>query len=851
MAADFQLPLGATPTDNGEFLLGRVAVTPVFFQSDGSRDESTQQFDAAEIDEVLATIDEGLNWWTDALANLDTVHELEFVVDDTFARDPFETSYEPIDRPSTDFNLYVGEFLVDQGFEDVGSIEEGVAALNHRQRQRLQTDWAMTIFMVDSSDDADGFFPSGGFRGAFAFAGGLFIVSPSTRPASTIAHELGHQFWARDEYPGGGSFEDRRGYYDTANDNAADNPAPGFEQQPSIMAGGGLLTSAYGDAISPASTLAMVGWQDSDGDGVFDVLDVPLSLTATGRVVVDGDGGWSLRVTGTAAAVPMRNQNSSGNQSDITINRVDAIEYRIADGPWIVVATPQSFVADFDLDVHLPAGVDPADLQVRAIDRRTGITSGVVSAAADGILASGGGLTVDLGFAGSMNDAESIPDTPTGRVVVEVLSADGSALPGGIVDAADHEIDRLLPPPESMTIQFETDAGPFDERRVLHDAGVTLSALSDEPPVLGYRDPASGRWVSRLQDDAVAVIRFDSPVASVDLDVLGTDGSFARAEAYDAAGNLLTRQTTGALSSDGAATTDRSTLSLRQYNSAIDSVRVFGHAGTSIELAAIRTGGRRSVVIDDVDLDRPELLPIRIDDLAHGSYRLEVSAENSIYHWMPIDVIVGPGATIASAAADRVDSIWTNVDNAVDVNADGQVQPLDALLVINRLRRNQSGILGPRTGDDVAIDVSNDGVLSPLDALLVINFLRRSEREGAGEDDSGGGLAEGEAASIHVSAMPPIDQLRLGPFAGKDFESSRSVDHHTAVDRSMATDQPTGQPTDRAVDFDGSADHAGRPDRSHRADSFDIPPSSTSRAVRAADTTGDPLPSGIGFRLEL
>ncbi len=48
-------------------------------------------------------------------------------------------------------------------------------------------------------------------------------------------------FWARDEYAGGGSSADRRGYYNTQNLNAADNPAQGFVQQPSIMATGSLL----------------------------------------------------------------------------------------------------------------------------------------------------------------------------------------------------------------------------------------------------------------------------------------------------------------------------------------------------------------------------------------------------------------------------------------------------------------------------------------------------------------------------------------------------------------------------------------------------------------------------------
>ena len=32
------------------------------------------------------------------------------------------------------------------------------------------------------------------------------MIVPAGRPASTFAHEIGHMFWARDEYPGGGSY---------------------------------------------------------------------------------------------------------------------------------------------------------------------------------------------------------------------------------------------------------------------------------------------------------------------------------------------------------------------------------------------------------------------------------------------------------------------------------------------------------------------------------------------------------------------------------------------------------------------------------------------------------------------
>lgn len=50
-----------------------------------------------------------------------------------------------------------------------------------------------------------------------------------------------------------------------------------------------------------------------------------------------------------------------------------------------------------------------------------------------------------------------------------------------------------------------------------------------------------------------------------------------------------------------------------------------------------------------------------------------------------------------------------------DVNGDGVISPLDALLVINAL--------SPNTPYELRLDINQDGFISPLDALLVINQL--------------------------------------------------------------------------------------------------------------------------------
>ena len=177
MAAD--VPFGAAVQDTAEFLLGRVAVTPIFLESNGQTDTETQNWTQEEIDEVLATLTDGINWWSRALDKLDTVHTLDFVIDDRFAKDPFETSYEAIDRNSDDVLLPVSEFLVAQGVVDdpETSVGDAMFAFNHGQRLALETDWSISIVVVDSSDDLDGSFAPGGFPRAFAYPGGLFMVS--------------------------------------------------------------------------------------------------------------------------------------------------------------------------------------------------------------------------------------------------------------------------------------------------------------------------------------------------------------------------------------------------------------------------------------------------------------------------------------------------------------------------------------------------------------------------------------------------------------------------------------------------------------------------------------------------
>ena len=143
-------PLGATEMDTAEFMLGSVAVTPVLFESNGAIDPNTQDWSQAEIDQLLANVSEGVNWWSETLDRLDTVHTLEFEINDTFAQNPVTTPYELIDRNSEGYELAAADWMDSLGYPGSTSLQDAVIQFNHDTRVERGTDWAFTIFVIDA-----------------------------------------------------------------------------------------------------------------------------------------------------------------------------------------------------------------------------------------------------------------------------------------------------------------------------------------------------------------------------------------------------------------------------------------------------------------------------------------------------------------------------------------------------------------------------------------------------------------------------------------------------------------------------------------------------------------------------
>ncbi len=707
-------PLGATEFDTAEFFLGRVAVTPVFFESTGATDQNTQDWTPAEIDEVLNKIAEGLRWWSDTLDTFDSVHSLEFVIDDTYARNPVDTPYELIDRTSEGYELAAGDFLESLGYPGKSSLQNSVQAFNNDQRDKpgIEADWAFTIFVVDSSDDGDGLFAPGGFfSGAFAFSGGLFMVVPSSRPVSTFTHETGHIFWAFDEYPGGASWAERRGYYNTQNLNAANNPTNGFEQEISIMRGGSPLNEAFDNHVSPESTLALIGWRDSDGDGVFDVADVPLKLQGIGYFDSDSS---TYRFKGDAAAVPLWNQNSEGPQSDITLNRISEIQYRLDDGDWVTAFEPDEQKTQFDLEVELSEGFSKIDWL--AIDSRTRITSPIVSGSLSKPAISSASVS---GFAYLSSDEDTIrsaSESLFAGIHATIRNADGSELFRGEVHAADLP-DGKIANSEISNVALTTNGFSIDRQ-----LGVSLSTVVSGKKVFQSYNAQILVWSERWNKENGFVAKFDENVGEVNLSILGVDAtSYGRIEAYDAQGQMLGRVTSEKLSSGESAT-----LSISDARGRIAEIRAFGHAGTSVAISDIRFGNQDQFTTDGSGA-------IIINNLPDGNYTLELVAPKLIFAFdepmVPIAISNGTSEPIV-AIARQVSSPRHNAKLAGDVNDDGVVTANDALIVINDLNVNLPRLMGANETIGALVDVNNDGAATALDALMVINSLNGDSGEG-------------------------------------------------------------------------------------------------------------------------
>ena len=736
------LPFGAMPDDTGEYMLGDVLVSVVFMESDptispGDNNPSPQGIGApAEnwatntvqtIGAVKQKIQAGLDWWENTLNNVlaDTPAAgrdlLNFTIDWTYADNPVRTGYEPIARTSNDFVLWMYDFLNLVGFNQTGNFSTDIRAYNNFKRDGVTQDydWAFTIFVVNDEVDPDDAFQLGGqFTRAFSFAGGRMMIVPASRPESTFAHEVGHSFWALDEYSGTtANYLTRRGYYNTPNSNHASNPDPEFVQQDSIMANDPARHNSWLANVLSDSSKEMIGWLDSDGDGVFDVLDVPFLLEGIGRY--DSALGEYL-FTGFTQVDTLPNQNSSGLQNDITINQIREVQYSLDDGPWTTIETLPARTYKTAIDVGIPLAAGEHTIKIRTIDTRTGAmspefigTTEVPTQTPTPGAISGFVFQDDNGNGEWDGDEQPLPDW-----VLTLIDENGNEV--NLVRRIEPNLHQELAVlnsvhSEALLTAVGSEVANGEVRARTTTRASAGKVFANNSIVLGNNIDT---WTASRQ------LRIDFPtlVSSLSLRAYaaGTSASFARLEVYNSAGQLLDRVTSGALSGGGA------TLSLRRGEGDIAYAIARGHAGTEVVLDTLQWGPAASATTN-------ALGAYSLAGLPANSYRVRLDLPPmhilTTHSSNVVELTIAAGQALGGVnfGIDLQENGWHNLANAFNVSGDinGDVSPIDALLVINWLNSHPDAALPAIATPEIHgyVDVNNDGFCTPIDALLVINYL--------------------------------------------------------------------------------------------------------------------------------
>jgi hypothetical protein len=794
------VPLGATVNDTAEYMLGDVTVNVVLLESNGQVDGSSENWTAPQIADVKLRIEQGMQWWVETLENFSPNSYLNFNFDFTYADNPLSTSYEPISRPSDDYPLWVDEFLDEVGYLSNGSLSDDIRAFNHSQRVAHDSNWSFTIFVVNNAVDGDKqFATNGSFLRSFAFAGGQFFVMPADRPVSTIAHETGHMFWAADEYPGGDFYTLHRGYYDTQTLNAADGHPNPAARQPSIMASDALLNTAFANHTSAPSTLAVIGWQDSDGDGILDVLDVPFTLRGSGYF---DEATRVYQFQGDVWVNALPNQNTEGTRNDMTINKIREIQYRIDGGAWTTLLTADDYKKA--LTVATPAlAPGQHQIELRAIDTRTGVTSNI--------------------FGGTTERPTSTLESGIGGFVFRDLDGDG-VWDDNEPALKNWEVTLLTSDGTQVGTPSRVEPDQFAESEILNSAtsGVTLAAFGSgvaNNQVLATTSASAATGTkafanritgsNQISTDWSEFTRqlranFTSPTNQVRIDAFGVaSGSIGRLEIYSASNELLGRYTTASLS--GGA---RETMLLTRPTADIAYAIARSHAGTSIRLDNLRFGPD---AFDKSDSQGA----YTIDAALSGQFQLKITAPSGVTQTVPS----GGVRTINPTAGQPLPNLdfgvnfattWQNVLSPHDVDNNGAIATLDALAVLQDMSAN-----GPRVLPTLApnaplpqkfFDVSGDGKLTARDVLLVIAKLSQI---------AGSAGPEPRSANPVATSLPPLERgvANQTATAPSGEASSRAQPQSSALDaplldawaswygqfdQSNASESTFGKPQNRA-----------------------------------------------------
>lgn len=320
----FGRPPGAKLMDVSEFMLGTASLAIVLAESDGSIDTESEDWTTTEKNEVTSEIIAGLNWYVTKSKWRDLTFYTQFHYD-------VPTGYEPIKRTSSQEYLWRDQCIAALGYAGTYDMANAV-------RDALGTDWATLCFIADSSNDFDNMFPDGRF--AYSTLGGpRFIMTYGNdgwgigSMDAVMAHELGHSYYALDEYQSAGEgCTARSGYLNWENQNSCYPSGCGGcdSNAPFCIMRSVTLSAAQVCAFSKGQ----IGWMDSDGDSLPDILDTTCE-TILYEYTPDPCPTPTPAYAGTCWVERLENLNPRcPRKNEITLALIEKVEFRVDGGSW-------------------------------------------------------------------------------------------------------------------------------------------------------------------------------------------------------------------------------------------------------------------------------------------------------------------------------------------------------------------------------------------------------------------------------------------------------------------------------------------------------------------------------------
>lgn len=145
-------------------------------------------------------------------------------------------------------------------------------------------------------------------------------------------------------------------------------------------------------------------------------------------------------------------------------------------------------------------------------------------------------------------------------------------------------------------------------------------------------------------------------------------------------------------------------------------------------------------------------------------------------------------------AADLAGSL--TVDEPMDVNVDGMVTPIDALMVINHVARAGRGAAGGVSAAHDRMDTNRDGNVTPIDALIVLNRIARPPSAQPPVNDPSPVDPPGDDLASDVRSIDGTDNNVANPnfgSAGESFLLTTETAYADGISEPSGDDRPSAR----------------------------------------------------------